>query len=1094
MFQGESLCKNFIRGLAFLDSYIKLNNKTRLQDINIISELFCCQLLNVLYGWELADANTESRQMPGFDLFSEKNKIIVQVTSQCRTEKIKDCFEKLDNLALRRDEVLRKIKRLEQKSSRIDEQKLAGLRSQLSMLPDLTGYEVRFLFLTTDASGVRKSAASMGQRPAGIQFDPGSGIMDFTTLTRFVQGNCMRVEQLGKLERFISMNSDLFVQNIPSRDHVQEIIDEYAQNFQSKLFLHSFRNNPVTLQNLYVEPAYQYIGESDTYSRNVPKLLCDFLWKRREVDNERMLFIEGDAAIGKTSLVSWLCYHYNLVVGEQKEDVADAKDTVGEAIFLNRKVVCIRLRELDFTQGRSAKDAVLHYLKIDSIPLFKQRYSGAILILDGADELSMVSGSQIQSTESFLLELQRLFRDHKFIVTTRPKFLNLSRSVFSGADMKIRRVELLHYNQEMRQQWLENYKRCGETVTPATEEYITNLSDELAESVADTPLALYLLVGCDMREELQGNSWALYREIFSSAIMNGELNQYNYNTNFVEKSVLMTQHRAQTNYRVVQNIAFRMFQNAREDRYYLNADEIDEVICASELNGLTKEQVRSTCVLCAYWKNTTTIGALEFYHNNIRDFFLCEYIAEVLIRCIHEHREEPFPALVGELCRIFCWGNISGTTWEQTFALLRLRLMSEKDKDDPNTLYRHLRRVGNLPNVIWHLFVSRDLWNHPSPDIPYVSAKRVLANAMMLVRILMDTEPGRIVHWSDGEQRKDWGESGVFQDWKELLSQSVQQINVASKTVWEDLTWSGYNVVDIDFSESQLQEVYFDRVELSKISFRKAELQNCQFLGAYFHDVDFGSTVLQEVTFRNADLSDIAFTGTHINNCSMLDIQLDSSRFSNCVIKKLSLNHQDREKFIFRFVQFSGCRMDDCAFQRSTFVSVRIENSELENVDCFGGTISGTISDSKFVHFNFIKGDFLPDSSISSEFIASKFDYVKWKGTLTNTTFTRCSFYNCDFSGIRLFRNVVFEDCRFDFSDFHSLHLQGVTFRDSSLYYTVFEDTILDQCNVVGLETDLTGASFEDARNRNTVFFDVDFTGVNFYGSKGFEQYISPAK
>ena len=62
-------------------------------------------------------------------------------------------------------------------------------------------------------------------------------------------------------------------------------------------------------------------------------------------------------------------------------------------------------------------------------------------------------------------------------------------------------------------------------VPEKTKEYIINIDDNVASGVADTPLALYLLVACDMREELQGNVWALYHEIFHNAIINTEYNE-----------------------------------------------------------------------------------------------------------------------------------------------------------------------------------------------------------------------------------------------------------------------------------------------------------------------------------------------------------------------------------------------------------------------------------------------------------------------------------------------------------------------------------------------------------------------------------------
>ncbi|MFR8757953.1 MAG: hypothetical protein ACLVG5_14255 [Clostridium sp.] len=72
----------------------------------------------------------------------------------------------------------------------------------------------------------------------------------------------------------------------------------------------------------------------------------------------------------------------------------------------------------------------------------------------------------------------------------------------------------------MREQWLEKYENCGEVVPQETKEYILNLDNKKALGVADTPLALYLLVACEIREELQGNIWALYHEIFGNAIIN----------------------------------------------------------------------------------------------------------------------------------------------------------------------------------------------------------------------------------------------------------------------------------------------------------------------------------------------------------------------------------------------------------------------------------------------------------------------------------------------------------------------------------------------------------------------------------------------
>lgn len=57
------------------------------------------------------------------------------------------------------------------------------------------------------------------------------------------------------------------------------------------------------------------------------------------------------------------------------------------------------------------------------------------------------------------------------------------------------------------------------------------MDEKRAVGVADTPLALYLLVACEMRKELQENIWALYHEIFTNAIIETEYDE-NFNSSF----------------------------------------------------------------------------------------------------------------------------------------------------------------------------------------------------------------------------------------------------------------------------------------------------------------------------------------------------------------------------------------------------------------------------------------------------------------------------------------------------------------------------------------------------------------------------------
>jgi len=66
-------------------------------DINIHCEDFYMRLLNLLYGWNLVNANTIQRNIPAVDLIYTSENIIVQVSSTNTTTKIQSSLDKLDD-------------------------------------------------------------------------------------------------------------------------------------------------------------------------------------------------------------------------------------------------------------------------------------------------------------------------------------------------------------------------------------------------------------------------------------------------------------------------------------------------------------------------------------------------------------------------------------------------------------------------------------------------------------------------------------------------------------------------------------------------------------------------------------------------------------------------------------------------------------------------------------------------------------------------------------------------------------------------------------------------------------------------------------
>lgn len=67
--------------LTWLSCRVTARGALNMYDINIHCENFYMHLLNLLYGWNLVNANTIQRNAPAIDLVYKEGNVIVQVSS-----------------------------------------------------------------------------------------------------------------------------------------------------------------------------------------------------------------------------------------------------------------------------------------------------------------------------------------------------------------------------------------------------------------------------------------------------------------------------------------------------------------------------------------------------------------------------------------------------------------------------------------------------------------------------------------------------------------------------------------------------------------------------------------------------------------------------------------------------------------------------------------------------------------------------------------------------------------------------------------------------------------------------------------------------
>ena len=76
--------------LAFIVTRVRLSNKLNFTDINIVAEDLFKSLLNLIYDYDLKNANAVKQNETAIDLYFNKEKIAYQITSQNKSTKIKD--------------------------------------------------------------------------------------------------------------------------------------------------------------------------------------------------------------------------------------------------------------------------------------------------------------------------------------------------------------------------------------------------------------------------------------------------------------------------------------------------------------------------------------------------------------------------------------------------------------------------------------------------------------------------------------------------------------------------------------------------------------------------------------------------------------------------------------------------------------------------------------------------------------------------------------------------------------------------------------------------------------------------------------------
>lgn len=174
MSKTQDCQKRILDKLAFLELKLERHRNLHLYDENIAMEDVICRLLNLVYGYQLVNLNTQKENYPGIDLGDEHNRIAVQVTSNNSRDKIQETLRKFQKNDFSRQ------------------------------------YDRLVIFIL----GKRKNH-SMGFETGGFPFSDKEDILDFSSLTKALNG--LDLEKLEQIAQYLEQEFPYQDQEEPQR-------------------------------------------------------------------------------------------------------------------------------------------------------------------------------------------------------------------------------------------------------------------------------------------------------------------------------------------------------------------------------------------------------------------------------------------------------------------------------------------------------------------------------------------------------------------------------------------------------------------------------------------------------------------------------------------------------------------------------------------------------------------------------------------------------------------------------------------------------------------------------------------------------------
>lgn len=860
------------------------------------------------------------------------------------------------------------------------------------------------------------------------------GEFDKVVISSFIE----LYESHKKLQNDVEMQSKIINESLEKNNSniASRIIKECAEGYTEVLYLHKSKEfksekDLVNLKNLFVNPNIKdlYIKNTDYEGQDVFSYLSSDEYR----NSKEPLILLGDAGSGKTSILFKLAYLYHM----DKENLSEEEKNDKEKLFLDKNLVIIRLRDLDKNKIRKGEifKSICEYLGMDCKP---ESFANLYVILDGMDEISS-SEKNIDYYFEFENLLKQFEKAYKLIITSRPSVIS---SAFNKLKWNLKKI--IPFDESKKKQWIKNYESVTHRlINEDIKKYIISNSDSDNKSIFDYPQLMYMIAG---ENPTNGNwsldnEWSIYHHIFCDEVLDRNYEQDVINTK-------PYQDMKNEIYNILQLISYDMYINDSSVR--INKNRTDELIKKYTDNGnkipdvalpaLQRYGYRFGC----YWKIDEISSEIEFYHNNIRDFFISEYLFNSL------------NSLFEDIVRNKLFNEPGGYSEEK-----------QKTIEVITKLYGILRGVRIRKEVVWFLKGRAELKNANDTFVDFVKNNTDNYNEKVLKELIngfFDNLKVYDVFSNEG--------GNLFYTISNFINNFISIVHA----IIPRNNWYVFNVSHF-FNSEMLRSVYCLYNDSRYINLQQAVLSNMILNQINLENANLYNSILRDAKMSRAVLNGCLFEKSDLTGITLYSAELVDANFSSAILNDAMLANANLTDAFLNNVELCGANCDNTKFKGAELTNSKLAETRFNYSCCDKADFTGSVLDgAEFKCANLIEADFTNTSLVSSSFYeanCSKASFIC--ANLQNAYLREAHLYGCTFSEANMMQTVLYG------ADLNASKIRGVNFTEAVLCRA----DLTDATTHYGiLDSNIDNATFYKADLSYALLCAGDFSQSDFSYSK----------